>query len=121
MTCLKCGRDTTGDQVFCDACLDVMEYYPVKPGTAVQLPKRPVNPPRKPVKRRAPSLEDQIRTLKQRVIILTISLIVALLIAILLAIPAYDHLVNESIIPGQNYSVVTPTASSTATSSVTTN
>ena len=115
MTCLKCGRDTSGDQVFCDACLDIMEYYPVKPGTAVQLPKRPANSSRKPVKRRGPSLEDQIRILKQRVTILTISLVVALLIAALLAIPAYQHFVSQSIHPGQNYSVITPNTSTSVT------
>ena len=40
MSCMKCGRDTQDPQVFCDDCLQVMERYPVKPGTPIQLPKR---------------------------------------------------------------------------------
>lgn len=40
MNCLKCGTKTTGNQVFCDDCLQVMEKYPVKQDTAVQLPQR---------------------------------------------------------------------------------
>ncbi len=37
--CLKCGRKIQDGQVFCEGCLQVMQTYPVKPGTAVQLPK----------------------------------------------------------------------------------
>ena len=40
MQCLKCGRDTTENQVFCDSCLQTMDAYPIKPGTAVHLPHR---------------------------------------------------------------------------------
>lgn len=116
MACLKCGRDTEAGQVFCETCLEIMEYYPVKPGTTVQLPKRPLNPPRKAVKRRAPSPEDQIRVLKQRVRILAVCLLVALLIAGLLAVPAYEHLFVQHFRPGQNYStVVSPTTTVTST------
>lgn len=38
MGCMKCGKETTDGQVFCDSCLEVMEKYPVKPDTVVQLP-----------------------------------------------------------------------------------
>ena len=109
MACLKCGRDTAAGQVFCEDCLEVMEYYPVKPGTTVQLPKRPATPPRKIIKRRAPSPEEQIHVLKQRVWILAVSLVVALLIAGLLAVPAYEYLMEDTRLPGQNYSTVIPT------------
>ena len=40
MACMKCGKDCEESQVFCQECLAVMERYPVKPGTTVQLPKR---------------------------------------------------------------------------------
>ena len=40
MYCLKCGRDTKSEQVFCNDCLAVMDAYPVKPDTAIHLPKR---------------------------------------------------------------------------------
>ena len=38
MRCMKCGKETENGQVFCDSCLEVMEQYPVKPDTVVQLP-----------------------------------------------------------------------------------
>ena len=40
MNCLKCGREIEEGQVFCNDCLVQMAKYPVKPGTAVQLPSR---------------------------------------------------------------------------------
>lgn len=40
--CLKCGKKTEGNSVFCGECLTVMERYPVKPGTVVHLPHRNV-------------------------------------------------------------------------------
>lgn len=38
MGCMKCGKETDSGQVFCESCLEVMEKYPVKPDTVVQLP-----------------------------------------------------------------------------------
>lgn len=38
--CLKCGKKTEERSVFCSECLEVMERYPVKPGTIVHLPRR---------------------------------------------------------------------------------
>ncbi len=40
MACMKCGKKTKDEQVFCPACLTVMESYPVKPDVRVQLPNR---------------------------------------------------------------------------------
>jgi hypothetical protein len=40
MQCLKCGKKTSGKQVFCAECLAVMQDYPVKPGIPVHLPQR---------------------------------------------------------------------------------
>ena len=40
MSCLKCGKETQESSVFCGTCLAEMDTYPVKPGTAVQLPHR---------------------------------------------------------------------------------
>ena len=44
MYCMKCGKEVKENQVFCDACLVIMEKYPVKPGTHIQLPHRPFLP-----------------------------------------------------------------------------
>ena len=40
MNCLKCGRETQQSQVFCQACQEIMQNYPVKPGTVIHLPSR---------------------------------------------------------------------------------
>ena len=44
MYCLRCGKDTQEENVFCDNCLLLMEAYPVKPGTAIHLPERKKQP-----------------------------------------------------------------------------
>ncbi len=65
MYCLRCGRDTNNDRVFCKECLDLMEEYPVKPGTAIQLPRRTTNVNQKRQnRRRALSPEEQVVRLK---------------------------------------------------------
>lgn len=40
MGCLKCGEATQENRVFCDACMEIMQQYPVKQETAIQLPRR---------------------------------------------------------------------------------
>ena len=44
MNCLKCGREIDAKDVFCPMCLEDMEKYPVKPGTAVHIPARKDEP-----------------------------------------------------------------------------
>lgn len=44
MSCIRCGRDTEDNQVFCVECLADMERHPVKPGTPIQLPVRMQQP-----------------------------------------------------------------------------
>ena len=81
MYCLKCGKDTKDEKIFCDACLETMERYPVKPGTAIQLHKRePLSVAKKAAKsRRTLPQEEQIAHLKKIVfwigLLLTISVI----------------------------------------------
>ena len=41
MSCMKCGKEVSEGQVFCQECLAEMEKYPVKPGTPLPLPIRP--------------------------------------------------------------------------------
>ena len=38
MLCVKCGKKTEDDRMFCARCLEGMEAYPVKPDVHVQLP-----------------------------------------------------------------------------------
>lgn len=110
MGCLKCGRDTISEQVFCTECQLEMKKYPVRPGTVVQLPTRKnVSVVKKTMKRRTVPLDDQVRNLKKRVRTLTILLIVVTVIAAALAVPAVDHLMENHFKIGQNYTTVVPT------------
>ena len=105
MNCLKCGRETSSEQSFCQDCLLEMQKYPVKPGTVVQLPKRREgSASRRSVKRRSVSLEDQVKSLKKRIRLLTALLILSFVIIASLVYPAWEYLVKDHFLPGQNYS-----------------
>lgn len=114
MNCMKCGREIEEGQVFCPDCLEEMEKHPVKPGTAVLLPRpRPVSPVKKAYAkwRQPPAPEEMVVRLKKR---LRILLLVWLLTLVLLAMFAYptvrDFLEQETLLPGQNYTTITTTA-----------
>lgn len=69
MACMKCGKEVSGEQVFCDACLEDMEKYPVKPGTPVLLPSRPAQAAvHKRAGHRVRKPEEQIAGLKKWII-----------------------------------------------------
>ena len=109
---MKCGRETISEQVFCPDCLEEMAKYPVRPDTLVQLPSRSAGAPAKkqqPKKRTIP-LEDQVRVLKKRCRVLFLLLIAVTAIAVTLAIPAVEHLMENHLKIGQNYSTVTEPA-----------
>ena len=83
MNCLKCGREVTDPQVFCDGCLDVMARYPVKAGVAVHLPSRSLNPNYAPAaKKRPPSAEELLakvrrdnKRLRRWVVLLSVAIV----------------------------------------------
>lgn len=111
MNCMKCGRETVEGQVFCNACLEEMEKYPVKPGTLIRLPCHREEPALKKNhvrKRNPPSPEEQIKSLKKTVrrLIAAVLLLIALL-----AVSGYFaviHLLenNGDFLIGQNYSAM---------------
>lgn len=110
MNCMKCGRETDSEQIFCESCLLQMEKYPVKPGTAVKLPeRRETTAFRRAPKRRTVNLEEQVKVLKRRVLRLTVILILAVALILLMAPLTIQHLLEDRYKPGQNYSVVTET------------
>ena len=117
MNCMKCGRETVDNQVFCSECLAGMEKYPVRPGTVVHLPRRrEESAAKKSSSRRKapPAPEEQVRILKKQVRRLRIAL---LLFALLLAVSGYFtavHILEQDMdfLPGQNYSSVTSTQES---------
>lgn len=84
MYCLKCGKDTKSEQIFCNACLTVMDAYPVKSDTPIHLPKRSTPQPasKKPLQRKKaiPPEEQiqQLKTMNRRLLLLSLTLILAL-------------------------------------------
>ena len=66
MGCMKCGKETGNGQVFCDSCLEVMEQYPVKPDTVVQLPPpRNLNSDKKSARKKELSPKELLRKQKK--------------------------------------------------------
>ena len=114
MQCMKCGREIPVGQVFCDGCLKDMEKYPVKPGTAVQLPPRPKPAAvKKTYARRRPvlSLEEQVKVLKHRVWTLGTALVLALAALICIGLFSLSFVMDQQNgpLPGQNYSTTEAT------------
>ncbi len=82
MYCLKCGNEAENDQIFCAHCLNIMEQYPVKPGTNIQLPRRnTLQTQKKQTWRRNFSLEEQVVHMR-----VTIRTLVAILGVVLIAL-----------------------------------
>lgn len=119
MNCVKCGRETAEERVFCDVCLREMEDYPVKPGTAIYIPARnPAEEVRKSQPRRkpAPTLSDQVLRLKKKVLRLRILAVLLLLICCVLCF-AVGHMsgkLNIQPLLGQNYHTAEATGQTSA-------
>ena len=112
MYCLRCGRETQDDHVFCDSCQETMKKYPVRPGTAVTLPHRKENSLQKKQKRHAaPALQDQVKKLKKQRRRLRV-LVTCLILALIAAIGSLIYVLyrRQPPKPGQNYVVVETTA-----------
>lgn len=111
MNCMKCGRETVNEQIFCDLCLEEMERYPVRPGTVILLPQRrhdsvtKKTPPRR--KQTLPP-EEQVRVLRR--LIRRLAAVLILLLALLAATGYFTviHFLESDavLLPGQNYSTV---------------
>ena len=112
MNCLKCGREIEEGQVFCNDCLVQMAKYPVKPGTAVQLPSRGSCRSKKVHSRRRTKAapEEQLKALKKRIRILSALLSVCVVLLIVLSVVTLRYMSANRLLPGQNYSAVTATA-----------
>lgn len=113
MNCMKCGRDIEETQVFCPACLADMQKYPVRPGTAVLLPRRPESTPLRKVlpKRKVLSPEEQVKRLRKKLRRLWLGILGLLVVIVLLAYPyVKDLLDGQTYLPGQNYTSILSTA-----------
>ena len=108
MNCLKCGRNTVNDRVFCDDCLAVMDRHPVKPGTPVHLPRHAFVPTKakQAPRKRVISQEEQILSLRKKLrrsrLIGMILLLVLCLASVLLV---REFAGNDIPAIGQNYTI----------------
>lgn len=111
MNCIKCGRETGENQVFCELCLGEMENYPVNPGTAVHIPPRAPEEETKKnqaKKKPVPSASEQVLRLKKKLFRTRLMLAVMLLVCGLLCF-AVGWTVMEldfQRLLGQNYTIV---------------
>ena len=110
MQCMKCGKDTVAEQVFCPSCLQMMEAYPVKPGAVVNLPSRkPTADSKKTIHRKRPMTPDEQIAYLQRH--LRYSRIIGWILAILLlassGILLYETISPDRPVIGQNYTIDT--------------
>ena len=110
MYCLKCGKSTQDNQVFCDSCLQSMEKYPVKPGTAIHLPHRNTPAPVKKQSHRKRVLtpEEQILRLKtasRRLTFLAVLLAICLCLCGGMLIYQLTH--QDIPVTGRNYTIDT--------------
>ncbi len=116
VNCIKCGRETRGEQSFCEDCVLEMEKYPVKPNTYVKLPERRVPPSyRRSIKRRTVNSEEQIRVLKHKVRRLTMGLLLCLVLMAGMMYYIVTHVMQNHYKPGQNYTVITTTEETQST------
>ena len=113
MKCMRCGRETTGQQVFCDGCLADMARHPVKPDVAVYLPvRRPAEPQRKQTRHRKKDLtaEELVPILRSRIWILSAAVVILTLMLGAAAAGVWfaNNPNTEDNIPniGQNYQTV---------------
>ena len=75
MNCLRCGRETAEQQVFCNLCLDDMARHPVKSDTPIYLPNRKTKEPSKKQphwQKRERTPEEMVTILRKRVRILAV-------------------------------------------------
>ena len=110
MNCMKCGTEIPEGQVFCDHCLSVMDRYPVKPDAHIHLPKRVTasDPAKRPVKKkRAPSAEEQVVSLRMKVLRLRLlAVILAFFLCVtgsFLALTLYQQYTTPA--TGRNYTI----------------
>ena len=108
--CMKCGKEISEKQVFCDSCLEVMERFPVNPGTRILLPNRsaPAVSKKTASRKRELTAEERLARCRKAIQVLSITLAVAIIALCLSISLLVDNLISETPnrVIGQNYSTV---------------
>lgn len=118
MSCLRCGKETDEDQVFCSHCLEIMEEYPVKSTAGIHLPDHSKETPSKKSPRRKFSLspDEQLIHLKRAVrnLIIAVTVLSLLLVLTVGVMGKMLHEAKKIRHSGQNYVVETTSAATVA-------
>ena len=118
MNCMKCGRETQDEKVFCEDCLLEMEKYPVRAGSVVPVFRQYEIPVlKKAPKRHIPTVEEQNKLLRTLLVRALVLLAVCILAIVLMIRPTMHYVLDEHVPIGQNYSSVTSTMMTTAPTS----
>ena len=98
MQCMKCGLEIPDTQVFCDGCLEMMDKYPVKPGTPVNiLPRKPAEKTQRKIvlSSRELYLRERKANRRLRIVVLALALTLTAVVAFMLLwtlFPGYDFI-----------------------------
>lgn len=108
MECLKCGRETAGNEVFCSECLKEMEKNPVPSNTPVVLHNR-AETPRKAVHKKTQKQDVVIDQLHKQIhrLHIWVTVLVILLVAALGALGYGAWAMGDELDLGSNYSSIT--------------
>ena len=114
VNCMKCGRETKADAVFCEDCLEHMERHPVPPNTLVYVPseKDRVAVKKHITVRPVVTAEEQIKRLNKRIQTLGLLLALALGAVVFFGLLSADtlHELSMSNLIGKNYTAITSSA-----------
>lgn len=80
MNCMRCGRETSENEIFCDECLQDMQRHPVDPTTPVILPNREKRIPSKRTNFRVAASKWEDRIFRLRYLIFWLVMIILLLL-----------------------------------------
>lgn len=113
VNCMKCGRETKEDAVFCEECLEHMERYPVPDHTLVYVPSEKDRAAAKKhtTTHTVVSAEDQVKRFKREADWLRLMVILFALLSMFLGIVSMETL-NELKLTGligKNYTSVVAT------------
>lgn len=111
VNCMKCGRETKSDDVFCTECLEHMERHPVPENVLVYVPSakdREAAAKKKTVTLPVVSAEEQVKRLHRKVEMHRLLLILFMGATIFFGILSMEtlHELKLSNLIGKNYTAV---------------
>ena len=87
VNCMKCGREISEGQAFCEECLEIMDQYPVHPGIYVRIPpKKDYEDLRQTRRKKEMTPEEHIVLLRNKIHWLSIAVVALLAASILMGL-----------------------------------